>query len=378
MKTKEAIKAELESKIAAALASGDEKELVNAFTDFAMNLQQDIMKDAEDYKASGDKEILARRGVRVLTSEETKYYNELIKAMKSADVKMALTDMNVALPETVIESVEDNMITAFPLLDAVDFQGTNAITKMIYNAQGTQKATWGALNTAIATELAGQLKEIDVTHCKLTAFMFVNEDMLDEGPQWIDAYVRGILTESFGLGFCYGVIAGNGKDQPIGMLKDLAKPVTEGVYADKDATAVTNLDVTTFGSIAASLATDVNGRPRTVSDILLVVNPIDYFQKIMPASTYLTNVGTYVNNVFPYPVTLVQDVNVPSGKAIFGLGKQYKLFSGLGGKSGQITYSDEYKFLEEYRTYKVKAYANGLPADNNAFYIADISKLKAL
>lgn len=378
MKNKDLMRANLQAAVSEAMQANDQTKLVDAFVSFADSIEQDVLADAEAYRQTQDASILASRGVRVLTSEEKKYYNSMIAAMKSADPRAAITNLDQALPQTVIKSVQEDIVSEFPLLDAVNFVVTTAVTKMVLNATGQTAATWGALTSAIVTEITGAVKVIDITKCKLTAYMSISEDMLDEGPAWVDAYVRALLTEAIGIGACQGVIAGTGKDQPIGMIKNLDGAVTEGVYPDKTANAITKLDVSTFGKIASALSKDANGRPRKVDEILMVVNPVDYFEKVMPASTYLTNVGTYVQNVFPYPVNLIQDVNVPSGKAIFGLAKKYFLGANLGGKAGKLEYSDEFKFLEDLRTYKVKSYMNGQPEDNNAFYVADISGLKSL
>ena len=59
-----------------------------------------------------------------------------------------------------------------------------------------------------------------------------------------------------------------------------------------------------------------------------------------------------------------------------GLADRY--FMGLGtgtAKGGKIEYSDEYKFLEDQRVYKIKLYGNGRPMDENAFILLDISGL---
>lgn len=64
----------------------------------------------------------------------------------------------------------------------------------------------------------------------------------------------------------------------------------------------------------------------------------------MPATTYLTPNGTYVQNVMPYPTDIVQDVNVPDGKAIFGLASRYFMGVGKGGAGGKVEYSDEVRF----------------------------------
>lgn len=381
MKSKDVIKQELHERFSAALSGENPEQITEALTQFAVDLQQNVMDDFETYQQTQDSSILAARGIRQLTAEERKYYTGWMSALKENynNPKMAFTGLNnTTLPETVIDQVLSDIGTTFPLLAAINFQNTSAITKMIVNKQGMQLATWGALNTAIATELSGAIGTISIDLNKLTAFMAVSRDMLDVGPEWMDSYVRAVLTEALGYGLSQGIVAGTGKDQPIGMMKDLDGSVTNGVYPDKSAVKITDLSVNTIGSIAATLAQGPNGRKRPVPSILIVVNPVDYFEKILPATTYLTTVGTYVNNVLPYPSNIVQDINVPSGKAIFGLANKYFMGVGKGGSGGQLEYSDEFQFLDDNRVYKIKIYGNGMPLDNNAFVVADISGLEPM
>ena len=44
-------------------------------------------------------------------------------------------------------------------------------------------------------------------------------------------------------------------------------------------------------------------------------------------------------------------------------------------KDGTIEYSDEVKFLEDMRAFKIKLTANGTPYDNTVAVLVDISKL---
>ena len=83
--------------------------------------------------------------------------------------------------------------------------------------------------------------------------------MLDVGPEWMDAYVRAVLAEALGNGLSQGIVAGTGKDQPIGMTKDLSASVdpTTG-YKDKTPIVITDLSVKTIGGIAATLAQGPN------------------------------------------------------------------------------------------------------------------------
>lgn len=377
MKSLDVIKQELEQKLADAMQGEDPSAITQVLAEFASNIRDDVMQDCKTYQRTQDNAILAKRGVRQLTEEEKKFYQAFGEAVKSNDPKMAFTGLDVAIPFTIIDTVLDDIKSNYPLLSAINIQSTATITKMIVNKMGVQLAVWGALNSTIATELSGTIGEIDVNTNKLTAFMAVSLDMIDAGPEWMDAYVRAVLVEANGGGICKAVVAGTGKDQPIGMIKDVSDgvTVTAGVYPDKATVSITDLSPTTIGIIAKTLATGPNNRSRVVPKILVVVNPKEYFEKIMPATTYLTPNGTYVNNVLPYPADIIQDVNVPDGRAIFGLASRYFMGVGKGGQGGNITYSDEFRFLDDQRVYKTKLYGNGKPLDNNAFVVADISAL---
>jgi HK97 family phage major capsid protein len=361
------------------IKDGDEAKLADAVAEFSQAIQDALMQDAND--ASADNAALAARGVRVLTSAETKYYESIIKAMSTAkNVKAAIDSIDVAMPETIIDAVMEDIQTAFPLLDEIDFQNTTAITKWFYNKQGVQQAAWGKLGTEITKELSGAIGEINLTQCKLTAYMVVSKDFLKLGPTWLDAYVRAILSEANGVALETAVVDGDGNDCPIGMTRDLTKGTTsEGAttYAQKTATKVTKLDPATYGSILAKLAKTPSGRQRNIQDVILVVNPADYMSKVMPATTILTPQGTYVSDVLPFPTKVIQSVGMPEGHAVVGLGKRY--FLGLGtSKDGLIDFSDHAQFLEDNRVYTTHLYGNGMPMDNAAFEYLDISKLEAL
>ncbi len=382
MKSKDVIKQELHDKFAAALSGENPDQITEALTQFAVNLQADVVNDFQAYQQSQDSSILARRGVRQLTAKEKTFYTGFMSALKEhyENPKMAFTGLDsTTLPQTVLDNVLSDIGTSFPLLTAINFQNTAAVTKMIVNKEGIQLATWGPITSKITEELSGSISVINIELNKLTAFMAISKDMLDVGPEWMDAYVRAVLAEALGNGLSKGVVAGTGKDQPIGMLKDLDASVDPSTgYKDKTPIVIADLSVKTIGSIAATLAQGPNGRKRPVPSILMVVNPVDYFTLVMPAMTYLNTSGNYVSNVLPYPSQVVQDINVPSGKAIFGLASRYFMGVGKGGSGGQLEYSDDFQFLDDNRVYKIKVYGNGQPLDNNAFVLVDITGLTPL
>lgn len=378
MKNKDLLKQEnvqLMQALSEAMKNNDDEAMATAFTQFADGVQQKIIDEYQDLRQSQDKNILASRGIRQLTSDETKFYQNWIEAMKSSNPKQALIDMDKAMPETLIDTVIDDMKESHPLLSIIDFINCQGAIKMIVNADNIDLATWDALTTAITEELSGKIDTLDMTLAKLSAFIPVSKDMLSLGPVWLDNYTRIILSEATAGGLEKGILKGTGKNQPIGMCKDLNGAVTSGVYPDKTKVVLTSFDPIEYCGIIAPLANKPEGGFRTVPEVILVVNPVDYISKVTPASTVRAADGTYKNNIFPYPTRPVQSVVLEQGEAILGLPKKY--FMGVaGGTSGRIEYSDEYQFLEDNRVYLTKLFGMGKPKDNNAFIYLDISGLK--
>lgn len=374
-------KEEVMQKISDALKSGNEEDFAQAFTDFANELQQSVINEAREVVQSVDTNILVGRGVRQLTSEEDKYYQKVITAMKSANPKQALTELEVVMPKTVIDNVFEDLATDHPLLDAIDFQNSGAVTEWLLNANTTQLATWSPLCADIVKELTSGFKKIDLQQNKLSAFIPVCKAMLDLGPVWLDKYVRTVLSEALYLGLEDGILNGKGQTlnlhEPIGMRKNLKGSVDPDTgYPDKDKVTLNSLDPKAYGSVLATLSETENGNMRVVQSVILVVNPKDYLTKIMPATTPRATDGTYTRDVFPFPTTVIQSPRIAENEAIIGLGKRYLMAAGTG-KSGKIEYSDEYRFLEDERIYLTKFYGHGQPKDNNSFLLLDITNLES-
>lgn len=372
-------KAKILEKMNKAIQENDQDAFAAAFEELSMNIQENILAEVDMIRQNADAAILAGRGTRQLTSEEKNYYEKVIAAMKSSNPKQALADLDVVMPKTTIDAVFEDLTTEHPLLNAINFMNTSGMIEMIMNTDETELATWDTLCAEIVTELTSGFKKVNMSLDKLSAFLPVCKAMLDLGPAWLDRYVRDILQEALYNGLENGIIAGTGKNQPIGMIKQVGEEVqvTGGVYPDKEAIKVTSLDPVTYGTLLATMAKTPKGKPRKVDGVIMVVNPGDYFTKIMPATTFMTPQGTYINNVLPYPTTVIQSTQMPAGKAVIGMGKRY--FMGIGtAKSGKIEYSDEYHFLEDERVYLVKLYGHGEPKDNNAFLVLDISELEPM
>lgn len=374
IRDRDAIRASMQE----ALKNNDTDGFYNAMDEMILSIEQAVRADNDAYRSEQDTRILAERGVRQLTSAERKYYNKVIEAMRSTDPKAALTNLDVVMPETVINSVFDELRTRHPLLARINFMAANGKIKFLMNTNGEQKAVWGTLTDAITKELASGFKEVDATLMKLSAFLPVAKSMLDLGPEWLDRYIREVLYEALANGLEAGIVDGNGQNQPVGMSReaDVAKS-SGGVFPQKAKIVVNEFTPSTMGKLVALLAKDPKGQPRSVGNFILVVNPQDYYEKVMPATTMLRSDGTYRSDVLPIQADIIQSSALSRGDAIFGMADRYFAAAGTD-TDGKILFSDDYKFLEDQRMYLIKAYANGLPKDNDSFLFLNISGLRPL
>lgn len=352
--------------------------VMQCFEEYSNSLQSMLIETAQEYAQTNDSAILSARGIRQLTEEEKAYYDGLAKALSSANPKQALTDAALTIPTTVIDTVMEDITREHPLLNAIDFQNTSGALKWIYADGSMPLAAWGALNSEITKEITKAFHSVDFSACKLSAFIPVPKDMLKLGAQYLDSYIRAMLAEAIACGLEKGIVKGTGKNEPIGMLKDLNGSVVQGVYPDKTAVKMTSFAVDKYCEIVAKLADNGDGTYRTINEVALICNPKDYLLKICPATTVLATNGTYINGVFPFPTAVYQTEALSEGEAIIGLPKKYLACIAGSNKSGDITYSDDAQFLEDNRVYVTKLHGTGRPKDNTAFVKLDISKLEAL
>ena len=238
-------KAKIVEKMNQAIKDDDAKMFSEAFTELCQKIEENVLEQAREMMNEQDVTILAQRGVRQLTSKEREYYEKVIEAMKSSNPKQALNDVEVVMPETIINSVFDELSTNHPLLSRLSATTVTGLTRMMMNTNGEQRAAWGKLTAKIIEELTSGFKEVDVTQDKLSAFLPVSKAMLDLGPAWLDNYVRQVLYEALANGLEYGIVNGTGKDEPIGMMRQVGEGVSvkDGVYPEKSPIKMTALDM---------------------------------------------------------------------------------------------------------------------------------------
>lgn len=374
---------EVAAALQSAMAGGNEEEIKQAWVTFQNAVVDDIKADFLEYQVTQDKTILAQRGYRQLTSAEEKYYEKFIEASKSANPQQAFAVLpgttDGVMPETIIEDVFKELVEEHPLLDKINFQYAKYLTKWILNDHTIDTAVWGELNSAITEEITSAFKVVDITQNKLSAFAAIPLDMLDLGPTFLDSYIRTVLKDALLCGLEKAIVAGTGKNQPIGLNRDIHKgvSVSDGVYPEKTKVKLTSFMPKEYGKILAKMSKTEGGRTRKFGSVLFICNQTDYLTKVMPASTVLNTNGTFTQNVFPFPTDVVISNELADNTAILCLPNEYFMAMG-GAKEGIITYSDEYKFLEDMRYYKIKTYGAGKAYDDTVALFLDITDLEEL
>lgn len=370
------------AKIAQAFQSGDQAEMTEAWESFSDEIAEGIRADFDEFKRTQNDAVLAQRGYRVLTSSEQAWYKKVAAALKSAKTKQSFIDIlksdnaDDLMPETIIDDVLRYLQESRPLLSMIRFANAGYSTKWVINDNSVQRGAWGGIDEKVVKEIKGGLKVLDIKQAKYTAFCVIPLDILDMGPQFIDAFVRATMAEALGLGLEEAIVNGTGVNQPTGMMKNPNGNFNaETGYPDKEAVKVTSFSPEEYGKLVAKVAKTEKEKQRTFAKVGLLCNMTDYLTKVMPATTVMASDGSgYVNNLFPFPTDVVPCNSVPEGKAVIGILDDYTLAVG-GSRNGNIEFDDSIGFLDDTRTFKLVQHAAGRAYDNTSFVVVDISEL---
>lgn len=369
------------AQLAAAFKTQDDAEMEKAWEAFGDEVCEKIRADFADYESAKNDSVLAQRGYRVLTSNEKAWYANVANALKSVDPKQAFIDIltsddkNDIMPETIIEDVLKYLQETRPLLAKVKFQNAGFSTKWIINDNSVQRGGWGKIDASITDEIEGSLKVLVIEQSKYSAFCIIPLDILDMGPQFLDAFIRATLAEALGLGLEEAIVNGSGVNMPCGMMRNPNGSFNQSTgYPAKTPVKVTSFAPAEYGTLVAKVAKTEKGKQRTFGSVGMLCNMSDYLTKIMPATTMLTANGGYASNLFPFPTEVIQCNAVPEGKAVLGILDDYTLAVG-GKRNGNIEFDDSVKFLDDARTFKLVQHAAGRAYDDTSFIVLDISDL---
>lgn len=378
-------KADISNKILEAMRNEDSTGFTDSLQAFGEALVNEMKAEYEKYQLSNDERILAARGIKPLTKAESKLAEGFrlmvqVKLHNDKAAKAALTDYDVVMPQTIVDKVFEDIKIKHELLSYIDFQNTSYSTKIQVSKLALQKAVWGSFDSEVTKELSASFEDVDMTLMSLTAFIPVSRGLLDLGPQWLISYITTMLTESIANGLEDGIINSLKTDEgPVGLIANLTTGSGDAgaiTYTKKTPVTVKKLDPETVGKLLAPLAETPNGNPRVVNEVVMVINPKDWFTKVYPAITVLGADGTYKYHSVPFGIKFIQSPWQTQGEAVLFIPKGYFMGLGYSGSAGRIEYSDDYKFLERKRFFLTYLYANGFPKDNNVSVVLDIRGLK--
>ncbi|CEG23132.1 Phage capsid family protein [Planococcus massiliensis] len=344
-----------------------EKETTEAYENYFNALQTEVATaiTKEVNNEMLDRSILQQRGQNVLTSEETKFFNEVV-------VSGGFSDDSI-LPVTTQERVFEDLVKEHPLLDALGLQDLGAVTRYI-DADPTKAYAWGPLFGPIAGQVAAAFSEQTITQLKLTAFAVIPNDMLELGPVWIERYVRALLVESYSTGLEFGFVNGSGVNQPVGLLKDVNSDT--GAITNKVSSGTLTFAPSEYGEIVqgelynvvSALSTNEKGEGRKVAGkVVMVVNPVDAIG-VQFRNTIQTANGQWVT-AMPFNIQVIESEEVPAGKAIFFVKGEYLAVIAGGYKLKKF---DQTLAIEDATLYTIKQFANGKPKDNKAALVYDL------
>lgn len=368
--------------IVEAVKNGSSEDIRTAVTQLYEGIYEGIRADFIEFQQTNDERVLEQRGYRQLTSAEKKFYEKMIQSVKEdKPLEKLLQEVpEDAMPTSIIEDAYKEIKQEHPLLEAINFHFVGTTIKWILSDHTSQKAKWGKITDEIVEEITSGLKEIDITQNKLSAFIFIEQGMLEMGPVFLNGYVKEVLKESLALGAEAGFISGTGVNEPIGMDRDIHEGVevsTVTGYPKKEAIKLKSFMPTEYGPVLARLATTEKGNNRTFDEVTLICNQTDYLSKVMPSSVMLTGNGSFAKDVFPFATNVIRSSSMATGEALLGLPEEYSAFLGSN-KEGVIESSDEYKFVEDLKTFKIKLYGTGRAYDNTCWLLIDISELEPL
>lgn len=335
----------------------------------ATDVRADILNQVNESMV--DRSIIQSRGANVLTSEEMKYFNAVVEegGFKSTET----------LPKTTQERIFDDLVEDHPFLQHIGLENLGAVTEFIYgDPEGA--AVWGPLFDGIKGQLNATFRKDSISQLKLTAFIPLANDMLKLGPVWVERYVRTMITEAMKVGLERGFVAGTGKNEPIGLLKDPSGSVVNGVYPDKKPVGTLTFEpgrktINELKGVVKLLAKKLNAdgtdadRPKNIAGkVVMVTNPFDTFD-IQANATIQNAAGVYVTSL-PFNPIPTESVFVPQGKVLFFVKGQY--VAAMGGTEPIKKY-EETLALEDATVYIAKQYATGKPKDK---YTSQVYTLK--
>lgn len=344
-----------------------QEEQDEAFMNMHNAMVEDLM--AEGRKVSrneAEKLFDETRGNPTMTAEETKFFNEVKTDVGYKEEKL--------LPQTVIDEIFEDLTTEHQFLASIGMKTTGLRLKFL-KSETSGVAIWGKIFSDIKGQLDAAFSDEEAIQNKLTAFVVLPKDLNDFGPAWIKRFVVTQITEVFAVALEIGFITGDGKEQPIGLTREVKKDVAivDGKHPEKKATGTLTfsdpkstvkelVEVFKYHSIKENKKAF-----NSAGKVTLLVNPVDAWD-VRTQYTHLNANGVYVT-AMPFNLTIVESVFVPAKKAISYVAERYDAYV-AGGVN--IQKHEQTLALEDLDLYTAKQFAYGKAKDDKVAAIWDL------
>lgn len=316
----------------------------------------------ENTRAAADEDYRRSLGLHVLSKEEKEFYENF------KDIKQAITAEQIdIMPTSIIDRTLDDVKKASDVLNLIEFAPAD-VKKWIV-AEHSGQAVWGEITAAISGELSAEFSALNIEQHKLSVYMIIPKAIRDLALPFVDKYFTAILAEGMQDGMVKGYLTGDGKNAPIGIMKQIETFKEDGTADDK-AVIDTVTDFSPKG-LAEVRKTLTNGGMRVVSALELICNPLDEAEYVDPALFGEMPTGGYKNTSF-MPINKHVDPNCPQGKGVFTIDGVYV----MGATSVQMKEYDQTKAMDDADVIIGKCYANGRAVDDNCAVVFDVTKLK--
>lgn len=309
-----------------------------------------------------DKSVLSARGANVLTSEEAKFFNAVVQSDGFTN--------DLILPETTVDRIFEDLTSAHPLLTAINFQNLGTVTARIITSETEGTFAWGKIFGEIKSQLDAAFNEETFSQNKLTAFVVLPKDLEKFGPEWVEAYVRTQIKETYAVALEQAIVVGAGptKYEPIGLIRDLAGAIdpTNGHAKKAVQDTLTFADPQTtikeLARVNKFLSTKENGKSVNISGkVALLVNPTDAWD-VKAQYTIQNAAGAFIT-ALPFNVRVIESEFATEGEAVAFVTDRYDAYMTNG---VQVNKFDQTLALEDCNLYTAKAFAFGKPRDNKA------------
>ena len=345
------------------LQEGEDKSqaVLDAIDKMASVQNEELIAEIKEQakRAESDAAYAKSLNLRVLSKDEKDFYE------KFKDIKQAITaDQIDILPTSIVDVTMENVKKESGILSDVNF--APADVKRWISAEKSGTYAWGALTAAITGELSAEIESLDIEVNKLSVYLVIPKAISDLALPFVDRYFTAILQEALNDGLEYGYLQGKGKNEPIGIYKQIESVNEDQTHKDKTVnTTLTNF--TPKGLAAAKKYLSKNGL-RTFDRLVLYCNPNDEADYVAPAiyDSEGRLISSYKN------LTVKTSANNPQGKAALVIPNKYT----MGLSNFGIKEYDQTKALDDADLVIGKGYANGRAVDDNVAYVFDVTKLE--